>query len=56
MQITKDFLAGEIVELEKELQKASTFAIQAQATIAAYQMLLRRLDEPEQSKDAEAHQ
>ena len=47
MQITKDFLVGEIVELEKELQKANTFVIQAQATISAYQMLLRRLDAPE---------
>jgi hypothetical protein len=53
MQITKDFLVGEIAELEKELQKANTFVIQAQATISAYQMLLRRLDapEPEQQTD-----
>lgn len=47
MQITKEFLIGEIAELEQELQKASTFVIQAQATISAYQMLLRRLEEPE---------
>jgi hypothetical protein len=47
MQITKEFLIGEIAELEQELQKASSFVVQAQATISAYQMLLRRLDEPE---------
>lgn len=47
MQITKEFLIGEIAELEQELQKASTFVIQAQATISAYQMLLRRIEEPE---------
>ena len=47
MQITKEFLIGEIAELEQELQKASTFVIQAQATISAYQMVLRRIEEPE---------
>ena len=47
MQITKDFLVAEIAELENELLKANTFVIQAQATIAAYQMLLRRLGAPE---------
>ena len=47
MQITKEFLQSEIQSLEQESQKAQTFLIQAQATIAAYQMLLRRMDEPE---------
>jgi hypothetical protein len=47
MQITKEFLIGEIADLDRELQKASTFVVQAQATISAYQMLLRRLEEPE---------
>jgi hypothetical protein len=53
MQITKDFLVGEIAELEKELQKANTFVIQAQATISAYQMLLRRLDAPESEQQTD---
>lgn len=47
MQITKEFLVSEITELERELMKANTFVIQAQATLSAYQMLLRRLDAPE---------
>jgi len=47
MQITKEFLEAEIAELENELQKANTFVIQAQATIAAYKMLLNRLEAPE---------
>lgn len=54
MEITKDFLVGEIAELEKELLKANTFAIQAQATISAYQMLLRRLDAPEPAQPIES--
>ncbi len=53
MQITKDFLVAEIADLQRELGKAQTFLVQAQATIAAYQMLINRLDqpEPEQTND-----
>ena len=47
MQITKEFLEAEIAELEQEMQKANTFVIQAQATIAAYKMLVNLLDAPE---------
>lgn len=47
MQITKDFLQAEIQSLEQEIQKAQTFLIQAQAVSNAYQMLVRKLDEPE---------
>ena len=47
MQISKEFLQVEISDLENESQKANTFVIQAQATIAAYKMLLNRLDQPE---------
>lgn len=54
MEITKEFLISEIAELEREMMKANTFVIQAQATLTAYQMLVRRLDEPEQPKDTEA--
>lgn len=46
MEITKDFLVAEIQSLEQEMQKANTFVIQAQATIAAYQMLINRLNAP----------
>jgi hypothetical protein len=51
MQITKEFLESEIRDLETEAQKANTFAIQAQATIQAYKMLINRLDVPEQQHD-----
>ena len=47
MLITKDFLVAEIKSLEAELQKAQVFTIQAQSTIAAYNMLVSRLDTPE---------
>ena len=49
MQISKDFLLSEIQSLEQEINKAQTFLIQAQAVRDAYQMLIRKLDEPEQS-------
>mgnify|MGYP006269287761 FL=1 len=47
MQVTKEFLVCEIEELERELQKAVTFQIQAQATINAYKMLIQRIEAPE---------
>jgi hypothetical protein len=46
MLITKDFLVAEIKSLEAELQKAQVFTIQAQSTIAAYNMLINKIDEP----------
>lgn len=52
MQITKEFLQAEIEDLERESERANTFLIQAQATIAAYKMLINRLDAPEET-DAE---
>lgn len=56
MQITKEFLESEIRDLEQETNKAQTFLIQAQATIAAYKMLLNRLDAPEtEIKDGDAN-
>jgi hypothetical protein len=53
MQITKEFLVAEIQSLESETNKAQTFLIQAQATIAAYRMLVNRLDDPEPEQKAE---
>ena len=51
MQINKEFLLSEIVDLETESQKAQTFLIQAQATISAYRMLINRLEEPEPTEE-----
>jgi hypothetical protein len=53
MQISKEFLEAEIADLQIELRKAETFLIQAQATISAYQMLVRRLDTPETVEPAD---
>ena len=47
MIITKEFLIGEIQSLEQEIGKAQAFLTQAQAVLNAYQMLARKLDEPE---------
>jgi hypothetical protein len=51
MQITKEFLESEIVDLEQEIQKANAFILKAQGTIEAYKMLINRLDAPEQQND-----
>jgi len=48
MAITKDFLEAEIRDLVAEMQKAQAFILKAQGTIEAYQMLIRKLEEPEQ--------
>ena len=55
MQITKEFLEAEIQSLEQESNKAQTFLIQAQATIAAYKMLLNRLEAPEENQNDDAN-
>ena len=47
MVITKDFLVAEIQSLEQEIDKANVFIIQAQATVAAYRMLINKLEAPE---------
>ena len=48
MQVTKEFLVAEIEDLGLEIQKAQAFMLKAQGTIEAYQMLIRKLEEPEQ--------
>jgi hypothetical protein len=56
MQITKEFLEAEIADMQKEVGKAQTFLTQAQATIAAFQMLINRLEAPEpEQKDGNAN-
>jgi hypothetical protein len=51
MEISKEFLLSEIDELEREINKAQVFIIQAQATIASYKMLINKLDETEVKQD-----
>lgn len=50
MEITKEFLVGEILSLEIEVGKANDFITKAQATIAAYNMLVNRLEAPEEAE------
>lgn len=49
MEITKDFLVAEIKSLEQEASRAHEFIVKAQATIAAYNMLINRIDTPDQA-------
>ena len=51
MEISKEYLLSEIDELEREINKAQVFIIQAQATIAAYKMLINKLNETEVKQD-----
>ncbi len=47
MAITQEFLQAEIADLEAEMLKAQSFFVQAQGTIAAYKMLIGKLNAPE---------
>lgn len=46
MEITREFLAAEISDLERELQKATIFIHKAQGAIEAYRLMLNKLDAP----------
>ena len=50
MVITQEFLQAEIDSLEAERQKAQTFIAQVQGTVAAYRMLIAKINEPEPEK------
>ena len=43
MEISREFLEAEISEVQRELERAKTFVIQAETSLAIYQMLLLRL-------------
>ena len=47
MEIDRAFIQGEIDQVQMELVKARTFLIQAETSLAIYQMLLDRLDKAE---------
>ena len=53
MQITKEFLEAEIAELQKEAGTAEVFLLQSKATVAAYQMLINRLEAPEKTQETQ---
>jgi hypothetical protein len=51
MQLTREFLEAEIADLREEARRAEAFLLKAQGTIEAYQMLINRLEAPEQQHD-----
>ena len=48
MEISREFIEAEISEVQRELQKAKTFVIQAETSLAIYAMLLAKLDGPDE--------
>ena len=48
MEISREFILAEIEQVQSELQKARVFVIQAETSLAIYDMLLKRLDVPAQ--------
>lgn len=50
MEISREFIQAEISQVEQEVVKARTFLIQAETSLAIYQMLLTRLDQPDQEE------
>ena len=46
MEISREFILAEMEQVQSELQKARVFVIQAETSLAIYNMLLARLDEP----------
>lgn len=46
MSISKDFILAEIEQVQRELQKAQVFIIQAETSLSIYRMLLSKLEEP----------
>ena len=50
MEIDRAFIQAEIDQVQQEVVKARTFLIQAETSLAIYQMLLARLDQPNDAK------
>ena len=46
MEITREFIQAEMDEVQRELQKAQVFVIQAETSLSIYRMLLSKLEEP----------
>jgi hypothetical protein len=47
MEISREFILAEIDEVQRELQKAQVFIVQAETSLSIYKMLLARLDKTE---------
>ena len=46
MEISKEFILAEMEQVQRELQKAQVFVIQAETSLSVYRMLLSKLEEP----------
>jgi hypothetical protein len=53
MVITQEYLRAEIADIQREIEKAKTFLIQADAAIGIHKMLIAKLIEPEPEKKDE---
>lgn len=56
MQISKEFILAEMDEVQRELQKAQTFVVQAETSLSIYKMLLSRLETPDPVESQKADQ
>jgi hypothetical protein len=45
MEISREFIQSEINQVQQTVEKAKTFLIQAEASLAIFEMLLARLDQ-----------
>jgi hypothetical protein len=50
MEISRDFIQAEISQVQQEVVRAKTFLVQAETSLAIYQMLLARLDQPDEEE------
>ena len=50
MEISRDFIQAEISQVQGEVVRAKTFLVQAETSLAIYQMLLARLDQPDEEE------
>lgn len=50
MEINRDFIQAEISQVQQEVVRAKTFLVQAETSLAIYQMLLARLDQPDEEE------
>jgi hypothetical protein len=50
MEISRDFIQAEISQVQQEVGKAKTFLVQAETSLAIFQMLLARLDQPDEEE------
>ena len=48
MQISREFILAEMEQVQSELHKARVFVIQAETSLSIYNMLLAKLDQPDE--------